>query len=86
MLFTVLGLPKASWGGLGHWVSAVLAGHDITAPAGLQGAAGTCTMALLGCFQGLALGCPAHGGGGAPGRFEMMQTAVHDKAMSAEEV
>lgn len=69
VLFQVLGVPEAT-AGLSSWVGAIVAGHDITAPVALQGAAATCTMSLLAYYQGLAMKCPAHG------LFSAMQGSV----------
>jgi len=84
VLMTVLGIPSQDRLGVGQWVGGVLAGHDITAPVGLQAMAGTCAMALGGYLQALMRGCPMHSAGNSMLNL-MIEKAIPD-GMSREEV
>lgn len=86
VLFQMIGVPTAT-AGLSNWVDAIVAGHDITAPAAARGAAATCSMALIAYFQGLAAGCPMHGPK-PPALFGAMQasTATTPPGMSGPEM
>ena len=85
VLMTVLGIPQSDWPGVGQWVGGVLAGHDITAPFGLQALAGTCALAIGGYLQALMRGCPAHA---EPARdmLGLMMSQAEPKGMEAVEV
>ena len=84
VLMTVLGIPRSDWPGVGQWVGAALAGHDITAPIGLQAMAGTCAMALGGYLQALMRGCPMHDTGNS--MLNLMVTKAEPDGMTREEV
>ena len=84
VLMSVMGIPQQDWMGIGGWIGANLAGHDITAPAGVQAAGATSYLALIGYLQGLMRGCPFHATKGqmldlmttegvAPGKMEAAQ-------------
>jgi len=82
VLFQVMGMPNAT-GVLGHWVDGYINGHDITASAGAQGAAGTCAFALQAYFLALAAGGPAcpHAG-----LFKGMMDSVGPEGLKTNEV
>ncbi|MEP6692175.1 MAG: cytochrome P450, partial [Gemmatimonadaceae bacterium] len=91
VLMTVMGIPQQDWSGIIGWVGAIQAGHDITQPVSLQGAAGTCAMAMSAYFQALmrgttTSGCPFHAKKGR--LFDMMVTEGMGAApkLSPEEV
>ena len=84
-LMSVMGVPQHDWMGLGGWIGAVLAGHDITEPASVQATAGTVNFALLGYLQGLMRGCPFSATKG--GMIDLMTTgAVGPGKMEAAQV
>jgi cytochrome P450 len=56
VLMTVLGLPPQDWMGIGGWIGANVAGHDITQPPAVQALGATCYMALNGYLQALNSG------------------------------
>jgi len=58
VLFTVLGLPPADWGGIEQWVAAIVAGNDPTQSIAVQAGAGPCAFALLAYYQALMAQCP----------------------------
>lgn len=82
VLFQVMGMPQATHA-LSAWVDGYIAGHDITAPAGAQAAAGTCTFALQAYFLALA-----QGGAACPhsGLFRGMMDHVGPQGLKATEV
>ncbi len=84
VLLSIMGVPQQDWTGIGGWIGANLAGHDITQPASVQGMGATCYVALIGYLQGLMRGCPFHAskggmldlmttGGVGPGKMEAAQ-------------
>jgi cytochrome P450 len=82
VLFQVMGLPQATTP-LSGWVDGYIAGHDTTAPAGVQAASGTCAFALQAYFLALAQGGPA-----CPrsGLFRGMVDSVGPQGLKSNEV
>jgi cytochrome P450 len=58
VLMTAMGLPQRDWMGLGAWIGANVAGHDITQPVGVQAAGATSFMAINAYLNMLMRGCP----------------------------
>jgi unspecific monooxygenase len=58
VLLTAMGLPQKDWMGLGGWIGAYLAGHDITQPFMVQAAGATSFMAINAYLNLLMRGCP----------------------------
>jgi cytochrome P450 len=56
VLMTVLGIPAEDWMGIGQWIGANVAGHDITQPAAVQAMGATCYMAINAYLQALTSG------------------------------
>jgi cytochrome P450 len=56
VLLTVLGIPTQDWMGIGQWIGANVAGHDITQPAAVQAMGATCFMAINAYLQALTSG------------------------------
>ena len=83
VLLKVLGIPGRDSQAVSTWVQGALAGHDITAPLGAKGMAGTCALALGAYFQALMRLCPAHAE--LTGMVPSMATTGLDDGMSFEE-
>jgi cytochrome P450 len=58
VLMTAMGLPQQDWMGLGMWIGANVAGHDITQPVSVQAAGATSFMAINAYLNMLMRGCP----------------------------